>query len=154
MEFGFSEDQLLLQTTVRDFLSGECTPDWIRAQWETETGRSPAFWAQLAELGLPGLLVPEAQGGLGMDETDLVLLMEEIGRVGLAEPLTGTAVGLGLLRALADVRWRTSGSRRSRPARPGWRWGCPRGPPRARPGSRGSAARRPPRAARRRRARW
>ena len=102
MEFGFSEDQLLLQTTVRDFLAGECTPEWVREQWETETGRSDVFWSQLAELGLPALLVPEEQGGLGMDETDLVLPMEEVGRAALAEPLTSTVVGVGLLRAMAD----------------------------------------------------
>ncbi len=102
MEFGFSEDQLLLQRTVRDFLAGECSPEWVRGQWETETGRSPAFWAQLAEMGLPGLLVPEVHGGLGMDETDLVLLLEEIGRAALAEPVTATSVGVGLLRGLED----------------------------------------------------
>lgn len=102
MEFGFSEDQLLLQSTVRDFLSVECTPEWVRAQWETDTGRSRPFWAQLAELGVPGLLVPEAHDGLGLDETDLVLLLEEMGRVALAEPVIGTVVGTGLLRALAE----------------------------------------------------
>jgi alkylation response protein AidB-like acyl-CoA dehydrogenase len=101
MEFGFSQDQQLLQTTVRDFLAGECTADWLRAQWKTETGRSPAFWAQLAEIGVPGLLVPEEHGGLGMDETDLVLLLEEVGRVGLAEPVVGNTVGVALLRELA-----------------------------------------------------
>jgi alkylation response protein AidB-like acyl-CoA dehydrogenase len=37
-----------------------------------------------------------------MDETDLVLLLEEVGRVGLAEPLTATAVGVALLRSLSD----------------------------------------------------
>ena len=102
MEFGFSEDQLLLQTTLRDFLAGECTPEWVRGQWETETGRSPEFWSQLAEIGVPGLIVAEEHGGLGMDETDLVLLLEEAGRVALAEPVVGSAVGAGLLRGLPD----------------------------------------------------
>ena len=50
MEFNFTEDQRLLQETVRDFLAGECTVDFVRGQWETETGRSPEFWARLAEL--------------------------------------------------------------------------------------------------------
>ncbi len=102
MEFGFSSDQLLLQKTVRDFLDGECTAEWVRAQWETETGRSPAFWAQLAEIGVPGLIVSEDHGGLGLDETDLVLVLEEVGRVGLAEPIASTAVGAALLAALPD----------------------------------------------------
>lgn len=104
MEFGFSEDQHLLQTTVRDFLAGACPVDHVRAQWETDTGRSPEFWAQLAEIGVPGLLVPEAQGGLGMDELDLVLILEETGRAALAEPVVATAaVGVPMLRELGAL---------------------------------------------------
>ncbi len=101
MEFSFSEDQLLLQQTVRDFLMAECTPERIRGLWETESGRSPEFWAALAELGLQGLLVPEADGGLGMDERDFVLALEETGRAALAEPIVGTAaVGIPMLLEL------------------------------------------------------
>jgi alkylation response protein AidB-like acyl-CoA dehydrogenase len=103
MEFTFSEDQELLQQTVRDFLEGECTPEHVRGLWETETGRSPEFWAKLAEIGVPGLLVPEDAGGLGMDERDLVLVLEETGRAGLAEPVIGTAaVAVPLLRELGE----------------------------------------------------
>jgi alkylation response protein AidB-like acyl-CoA dehydrogenase len=91
MDFQFSEDQLLLQQTVRDFLRGECPSQWLREQWTTPTGRSPGFWSKLAEIGLPGLLVPEAQGGLGLGEIDLVLVLEEVGRAGLAEPIVATA---------------------------------------------------------------
>jgi len=103
VHFDFDEDRRLLQGTVREFLAGECPPEWIRAQWETDTGRDPAFWRQLAELGVPGLLVPETQGGLGMDETDLVLLLEETGRAALAEPVVATSVGVGLLRELGGT---------------------------------------------------
>ena len=110
MRFHFTEDQLLLRDTVHDFLEAECTPEGIRALWETETGRSPEFWSSLAEVGMPGLLVPEEYDGMGMDEIDLVLLLEETGRAGLAEPVISTAaVGVPLLRGvgskeLAD-RW-------------------------------------------------
>jgi alkylation response protein AidB-like acyl-CoA dehydrogenase len=102
MRFGFSEDQLLLQKTLRDFLEGECTPEWVRAQWQTETGRSRDFWRRLAQIGLPGLVVPEAHGGLGLDEIDLVLILEEVGRAALAEPVLGTAVGSALLASLSS----------------------------------------------------
>ncbi|MGB0620819.1 MAG: acyl-CoA dehydrogenase family protein [Myxococcota bacterium] len=91
MEFRFTEDQRLLQETVRDFLAGECTVDFVRGQWDTETGRSREFWSSFAEIGVPGLLVPEEHGGLGMTEVDLVLVMVEVGRAGLAEPVTPTA---------------------------------------------------------------
>ena len=71
MHFGFGEDQLLLQKTVRDFLRAECPPERVRALWETESGRSPELWRQLADVGLPGLLVPEGRGGMGLVIGDL-----------------------------------------------------------------------------------
>jgi alkylation response protein AidB-like acyl-CoA dehydrogenase len=101
MHFEFSDEQRLFQTTLRDFLRKECPPDRVRALWDDESGRSDALWRKLAELGLPGLLAPAARGGLGMDEIDLVLLLEEVGRAALAEPVVGhAAVGVPLLGAL------------------------------------------------------
>ncbi len=91
MDFRFDDDQELLQSTVRDFLQGEVTPEVIRASWETDTARSPELWKRLAEIGLPGLLLPEAHGGMGMSEEEMVLLLEEVGRAALAEPVIGTA---------------------------------------------------------------
>ena len=91
MDFRFDEDQELLQSTVRDFLEGEVTPEAVRALWETDSGRSCELWKSLAEIGLPGLLVPEEHGGMGMSEEEMVLLIEEAGRAALAEPVIGTA---------------------------------------------------------------
>jgi alkylation response protein AidB-like acyl-CoA dehydrogenase len=102
MRFGFSEEQQLFQTSIRTLLEKECPPERVRALWDTETGRSPDLWAKLAEVGLTGLLVPERHGGLGMDEIDLVLPLEEAGRVALAEPVLETAVAAALLRDAAD----------------------------------------------------
>ena len=76
---------------MRDFLAGECPPDAVRALWASETGRSRALWKQLAEVGLAGLLVPEAHEGMGLSEVDFVLLCEEVGRAALAEPVIATA---------------------------------------------------------------
>jgi alkylation response protein AidB-like acyl-CoA dehydrogenase len=109
MRFDFSEDQRLLQQTVRDFLAGECTPDAVRALWTTETGRSRALWKQLAEIGLVGLRVPEAHEGMGLSEVDFVLVCEEVGRAGLAEPVIPTAAVAAPLLAELDgelaARW-------------------------------------------------
>jgi alkylation response protein AidB-like acyl-CoA dehydrogenase len=102
MRFDFSEDQRLLQQTVRDFLAGECTPDAVRALWTTETGRSRALWKQLAEIGLVGLRVPEAHEGMGLSEVDFVLVCEEVGRAGLAEPVIPTAAVAAPLLAELD----------------------------------------------------
>lgn len=92
MDFTFSEDQLLFQESVKDFLVNEVTPARIRASWESATGRDDALWSQLAELGLTGLTVPEAHGGLGMSELDFVLLAQECGYVALPEPLVHTVM--------------------------------------------------------------
>ncbi|MGB1139967.1 MAG: acyl-CoA dehydrogenase family protein [Halioglobus sp.] len=92
MDFTFTEDQLLFQDSVRDFLVNEVTPERIRESWESETGRNDALWGQLVELGLTGLTVPEEHGGLGMNEVDFVLLAQECGYVALPEPLVHTAL--------------------------------------------------------------
>jgi len=107
VDFRFGDDPLLFQSTLRDFLEKEHTPEVLRALWRQPFPRSNALWKKLAELGVPGLLVPEAQGGLGMSEIEGVLLHEEAGRAALGEPLVATsAVAVPLLRdlggALAD----------------------------------------------------
>jgi alkylation response protein AidB-like acyl-CoA dehydrogenase len=104
MDFRHDEDPLLFQETVRDFLAKECTPELVRTIWESKSGRSPSLWKKLAEIGVSGLLAPEAQGGMGFDETTLVLLLEEAGRAALPEPVIGTAaVAVPLLRELGGA---------------------------------------------------
>ncbi len=109
MDFRFEDEHRLLQETLATFLEKEHPPARVRALWETATGRSRELWARLAEIGVPGLLVPEEHGGLGLDEVAMVLLQEECGRAALAEPVISTAaVAAPLLRELggsAAARW-------------------------------------------------
>lgn len=101
MDFTFTEDQLLFRDSIKEFLHSEVTPESLRHSWSTETGRSGELWKKMVELGLTAMLVPEAQGGLGLRELDFVLLAQECGRVALAEPLVETAmVATPLLSAL------------------------------------------------------
>ena len=98
MDFSFSGDQVMFQDAVRDLLANECPPEVVRSAWENDTGRTDGLWASLAEMGVVGMTAPESVGGLGMDETDLVLLLEEAGRAALPEPLLEhTAVGIPTL---------------------------------------------------------
>ena len=90
MNFDFTADQYALRDGARDFFTGECPPSVVREAWASETGRSPELWKKMAETGFVGLTVPEAHGGLGLTEVDLVLLLEEAGRVALPEPLLET----------------------------------------------------------------
>lgn len=96
MNFAFTEDQLLFRDTVRDFLAAECAPAQVREAAAGE-GRSAARFDKLVDMGLTGLTVPEAQGGLGLGLVDYVLIAEEAGRAALPEPLVdqiGIAVPL------------------------------------------------------------
>ena len=98
MQFAFDDRQLEFRAQLRAFAEKQCTGPDLRAAWESELGWSPARWRSLAEMGVVGLRIPEVYGGLGLDEVDLVLLLEEVGRSGLPEPLLETtALGVPLL---------------------------------------------------------
>jgi alkylation response protein AidB-like acyl-CoA dehydrogenase len=105
VRFAFTEDQKLFRDALRALLEKECTADVVRRAWDAETnGRSPSLWGKMAELGVTGLAVPEAHGGLGLSDIDFVLLLEESGRAALPEPLVETsAVGVPLLVETASA---------------------------------------------------
>jgi alkylation response protein AidB-like acyl-CoA dehydrogenase len=92
MEFTFSPDQEALRASVRAFLAAECPMTFVREHLETTTACSPELWARLVELGWPALLVPTDRGGLGLGITDLVVVMEELGRALFPGPFVSSAV--------------------------------------------------------------
>ena len=92
MKFAFDPDQLALRDAVRDLLRKECTPDVVRAAWDAPAGQlDRRVWDALADMGVPSVLVPETDGGLGLDFTSLVLVLEETGRAALPHPIVDTA---------------------------------------------------------------
>jgi alkylation response protein AidB-like acyl-CoA dehydrogenase len=88
MNFTFTEEQELFRRTVREFLEKECPPKYVRDVADRDA--SFTLWKGLADLGVVGLTVPEKNGGLGKNEVDLVLMLEEAGRAALPEPLAET----------------------------------------------------------------
>ncbi|MDD5313484.1 MAG: acyl-CoA/acyl-ACP dehydrogenase [Dehalococcoidia bacterium] len=80
MDFELSEQQNMLKTMARDFLSVECNKVKVRDLEESDTNYDPKMWSKMAELGWLGLIFPEQYGGTGADLLDLVILMEEMGR--------------------------------------------------------------------------
>src|SRR3546814_11332376 len=60
------------------------------------------LWAQFPELGLPGMLVPEAHGGLGMGHMEAGNVLDEIGRTLTPSPFTSIGVGAVAARATAS----------------------------------------------------
>ncbi|MEZ4217809.1 MAG: acyl-CoA dehydrogenase family protein [Myxococcota bacterium] len=92
MHFGLSEEQELLQETVRGFAAGECPADVLRKHFDAATGFDAELWRGLAEIGVAGLAIPEAYGGAGMEWLDLALVAEIVGEGGLPVPLLGHAL--------------------------------------------------------------
>jgi alkylation response protein AidB-like acyl-CoA dehydrogenase len=81
VDFELTDEQRLLQQTLRDFADKEIVPV---AQELERTGTYPTKILQgLKELGLFGLNVPEEYGGLGADRISYSLAFEEIGRAWL-----------------------------------------------------------------------
>jgi butyryl-CoA dehydrogenase len=73
-----TEEQLLLQKTVREFAEAEVKP---RAKELDETGHFPRdLFAKAAELGLTGIALPENEGGAGFDHISYTIVIEEISR--------------------------------------------------------------------------
>ena len=91
MKFAFTEDQVAFRDAFREVLEGACTGDVVRAAWDAP---NTALWAQLVELGLVSVEIPEELGGMGMGPVDVVLLVEEAGRAGLPLPYLETCIVL------------------------------------------------------------
>ena len=90
MRFALDEDREALRATARDLLDELCPPAAVRAAWTAAP--DPAPWRALAAAGALAVLVPESDGGLGLDETYLVPVLEEAGRAAMPHPLTETAL--------------------------------------------------------------
>ena len=99
MNLDFSEEQEMLRTTARDFLTKECPKSLVRELEEDEKGHSPELWQKMAELGWMGLVLPEEYDGMGMTFMDLIILLEEMGRNIVPGPFFCTVV-LGSLPIL------------------------------------------------------
>ncbi len=103
MDFTFNDDQLAFREAISRFLMTEAAPELLRDVWETDAGRSPELRNKIAEQGLTALSVPEACGGLGMDDVAWALMTQELGYYAIPDSLAETAyVAAGLLAGLAD----------------------------------------------------
>ncbi|MEV2197056.1 acyl-CoA dehydrogenase family protein [Streptomyces phaeochromogenes] len=110
MDATFTAEQEEIRRTLRELLLKRCGPEEVRTAVQTADGYDPALWETLAQqLGLPGLALPEAYGGVGCSVTELALASEELGRTLAPSPLLATAVlSVPLLLALGSERQRAA----------------------------------------------
>ncbi len=100
MHFDFTDDQNAIKRTAHDFLAARYRPETLRELAQDDRGFTDEQWQELVELGWPGVIVPEADDGLGLGAVELVVIGEEMG-YGLApSPLhSDTCAALLLIAA-------------------------------------------------------
>ena len=100
MDFNFSDDQEQLRDAVRKWVGKGY--DFERRKGITAAGGfSREAYSEMAELGLTGLYVPEAHDGMGMGPTEGMMVMEELGRGMVLEPLGQTLIAGAVLSGYA-----------------------------------------------------
>ena len=100
MDFDFSDDQSALRDAVQKWV--EKGYDFERRRTIVEAGGfDRKAYGELAELGLAGLYVSEDDGGLGMGPIEGMVVMEELGRGIVLEPLAQTLITSGVLGGYA-----------------------------------------------------
>lgn len=108
MDFGLTEEQELLQETVRGFVANECPPPKLREIFDSGAGTDSALWEAIVEMGLAGLVIPEVHGGAGMELLELALVAETFGGGVLPGPFFGhTLASLTLVLGGSEAQKKT-----------------------------------------------
>jgi len=100
MDFDFSDDQEQLRDAVRKWVDKGYSFERYRAAVKAG-GFERAAYTEMAELGLSGLYVPEEHGGMGMGPVEGMVVMEELGRGMVLEPLKQSLIAGALLAGYA-----------------------------------------------------
>ncbi len=97
MEFVLTEEQQLLQDTAREFVSKNSSFRRLRALRDSRDplGYSRELWSEMAKLGWLGIIFPEEFGGAGLGFTELMVILEELGRGLMPEPLIANVLLAG-----------------------------------------------------------
>ncbi len=92
MEFGLSEEQLYLRDTLTRFLVEHAGLPRVRRFAETGESRATDVWDGLVELGVPGLVIAEAHGGVGLSALDAANVAQTLGHATAPVPFAATVV--------------------------------------------------------------
>jgi pimeloyl-CoA dehydrogenase small subunit len=103
MDFDFSDEQRLLDETIRRLIKDEYAFDRRKKYRVARDGFSRELWARYAEMGLLGLTFPERHGGFGGGAVETMIVMESFGRGLVLEPYLATVLlGGALVHALGS----------------------------------------------------
>ncbi|WP_129793161.1 acyl-CoA dehydrogenase family protein [Sphingosinicella sp. CPCC 101087] len=110
MPLYLNDDQTMLRDAARSFMAEEGAIAKQLRHWRDRNckdGFGHGLWKQFAGLGFTGILIDEAQGGLGLGHVEAGIVLEEIGRNLTPSPFLMTAVAF--VEAVKDTphaeRW-------------------------------------------------
>jgi alkylation response protein AidB-like acyl-CoA dehydrogenase len=99
VDFELTDEQRMLQEMLTNFVAERYAFERRQAALESGDGFDREVWRQLAQLGVLGVGIDEADAGIGGDGVDRMIVMEAFGRGLLLEPYLATVVlGAGVLR--------------------------------------------------------
>jgi alkylation response protein AidB-like acyl-CoA dehydrogenase len=98
MDFTFNEEQQQFGDALRRWIAKDYTFAQRKQIIHSPTGMSDAAWAALSELGMLALPVPAQHGGFDGSATDMLVVMQELGRGLVVEPYWATMLGVQFLK--------------------------------------------------------
>jgi alkylation response protein AidB-like acyl-CoA dehydrogenase len=108
MAMTLNDDQAMLRDSARSFMVSEAPVEHFRKfrDMDCKDGFSHDLWKQFSEMGFTGMLIPEAEGGLGLGHIEAGIVLEEIGRNLSPSPFLSTSVAAVEALKLADKAMR------------------------------------------------
>ena len=104
MEFGLSKEQALLQDSVGRYLDRDASLARVKRFVDDHEEHAADVWAGLCDLGIPGMLIGEEHGGIGLNLLDAALVAETLGSRVAPAPFVATA-------AMAPIAIASAGSK-------------------------------------------
>lgn len=89
MDLKFTDEQRMLRETTRDLCLSHCGVDVVRKMENDPLGVPQALWQNMQEMGLPGILLPQDLGGMGLNLLDCAVIYEEFGRALVPDLISG-----------------------------------------------------------------
>lgn len=93
MNFLLSDEQLEMQRSVERFLNERCNSQQLHAAFDGPAEFDESLWKGLCELGVAGMMLPDAVGGMDLELIDLAAVAEVIGRAAAPVPWMGHVLG-------------------------------------------------------------
>ena len=102
MDFELSADQEALRAAARELLTKQAAPALARAAMDRGGEADAGLWSSMVDQGWCGIVVPEAEGGVGLGWVEAAIVLEQVGSHVAPVPILGQLVALEFL---AGTEW-------------------------------------------------